>query len=235
MLLLINQLFVSTGSASVVMNNTRVILNDNYQERIQLTNKSTVENVIQIWTTDELNSDAKFGATTEPFIVSPQVFKIKPSEGQSVSLNYIGKDLPQDRESVFHLHMLQIPPVRKSNKSAQQLIVLQKTEIKIFYRPNIKGFNINKIDDYLTFTKNKAGVITCINSSPFFLNIVGGSISQEESAVNGVSEKLSPIMISPYSQHSWSINHSYIKKASKVRYTYVNDQGAFVGKENDIL
>ena len=230
LLILFYLFFVSTASASVVMHNTRIILNDSYQKRIQLTNNDENDNVVQMWTTTELDKEVKFGTKVEPFIVSPQVFKIKSKEGQSISLNYIGNDLPQDRESVFYLHMLQIPPISDASKSTQQIVVLQKTEVKIFYRPKITNFNVNKIDEYLTFKKNSEGTVTCYNNSPFHINIIGGSITSIEEKADS---KLHSIMIKPYSNYSWNAKNgkSNKKYGSKVVFTYVNDQGAFIKKE----
>lgn len=232
-LIFFNLFFVLTASASVVMHNTRIILNDRYQERIQLTNNDDNDNVVQMWTTTELNEDAKFAAEFEPFIVSPQVFKIKSKEGQSISLNYIGEDLPQDRESLFYLHMLQIPPIGKVSKSSQQLVLLQKTEVKIFYRPKITEFNINKIDEYLVFKQDDLGTIKCTNNSPFHINIIGGSIIESE---KNVIVKLHSIMIKPYENHFWSINNNQVidKSEVKVSFAYVNDQGAFIKKEAEL-
>jgi len=87
--------------ASVVMTGTRVIYPGGAKERsIQFSNQDDAPSVVQVWI-DSGNPDSTPETADAPFVVTPPVFRIEPKSGQTARLIFTGKDLPQDRESVF--------------------------------------------------------------------------------------------------------------------------------------
>ena len=122
-------------NASVVMTNTRVIYPSDAKERsVQLTNNDAFPNVVQVWT-DINNPESTPEYADGPFLALPAIFRIEPKRGQLIRLIYSGGELPKDRESVFYLNFLQIPPLSKENAGENQMLVMLKNRVKIFYRP----------------------------------------------------------------------------------------------------
>ena len=128
-------IIVFPSSASVVMTNTRVIYPSDAKERsVQLRNNDSFPNVVQVWT-DINNSESTPENADGPFLALPAIFRIEPNRGQLFRLIYSGDNLPKDRESLFYLNFLQIPPISKDNAGENQMLVMLKNRVKIFYRP----------------------------------------------------------------------------------------------------
>jgi fimbrial chaperone protein len=92
-----------------------------------------------------------------PFIVTPPVFRINPKAGQTVRLVFTGKDLPQDRESVFYLNTLEIPSLNSAYAGQNQMLVMLRNRLKVFYRPpGIEG-SARKAPKQLSFHLESEG------------------------------------------------------------------------------
>ena len=103
-------LLTQAAAASVIINGTRVVYPGNEREvTVKLDNHGTSPALVQAWLDDgdpkvtPENSDA-------PFVLTPPISRIEPHKGQTLRLMYTGKPLPQDRESVFWLNVLEVPP-----------------------------------------------------------------------------------------------------------------------------
>lgn len=58
-----------------------------------------------------------------------------PDSGQTLRIVYTGQGLPGDRESLFHLNVLQIPPRNSSHADRNQMLLMLRNRLKLFYRP----------------------------------------------------------------------------------------------------
>ncbi|WP_272668207.1 fimbrial biogenesis chaperone [Providencia sp. PROV117] len=75
-----------------------------------------------------------------PFVITPPLYRLDPQSSVQLRINRLTNDLPVDRESVFYLNNLAIPP-KKGEKNYQKSVQngLQfavNTRIKLFYRPS---------------------------------------------------------------------------------------------------
>ena len=64
--------------------------------------------------------------------------RMDTNKGQTLRLMYTGGQLPADRESVFYLNVLEVPPRPKAGAEGEQPNYIQfavRTRLKIFYRP----------------------------------------------------------------------------------------------------
>ncbi|MGE6433818.1 fimbrial biogenesis chaperone [Shewanella baltica] len=220
-----------TANASVVMTNTRVIYPSDAQERtIQLTNNDDFPNVVQVWT-DINNSDSTPDNADGPFLALPSIFRIEPKRGQMVRLVYTGTELPKDRESVFYLNFLQIPPLSKSNAGQNQMLVMLKNRVKIFYRPIDIESNSIDVSKKINFDikYDEMGISLVVeNNSPFFASFVNAKI------ISGKQELLAKIdMVEPKAKKVVNIkNQQFVITApTKIEYTLVDDYGGFINGE----
>lgn len=128
-------------NADIVISGTRVIYNESAKEvSVRLENKGVKPLLVQTWI-DKGNEDIAPEKLQVPFTIAPPVFRIEPNRGQSLQVvaTHAGNILPKDRESVFWLNVLEIPP-KSADKEQNQLQLAFKTRIKLFWRPqNLKG------------------------------------------------------------------------------------------------
>ncbi|AMB84222.1 pilus assembly protein [Pseudomonas agarici] len=124
-----------TAQASVIITGTRVVYPANQKEvTIRFENKNQRPALVQVWldTGDE-------GVAPEqarvPFLATPPIFRMEPGKQQVVRLAYTGEPLPTDKESLFWLNMLEVPPKAQDSAESNQLQLAFRTRIKVFFRP----------------------------------------------------------------------------------------------------
>lgn len=227
-------IIVFPSSASVVMTNTRVIYPSDAKERsVQLKNNDSFPNVVQVWT-DINNSESTPENADGPFLALPAIFRIEPNRGQLFRLIYSGGELPKDRESLFYLNFLQIPPLSKDNAGENQMLVMLKNRVKIFYRPVEIKSNPENVGREISFNVNKTngGIeVDVINKSPFYASFVDVKLisgNQELKVPVDMVEPKGNKLIKVYNQQFVSIH------PMKVKFTIVNDFGGFIKYEYEI-
>lgn len=136
-LLLTSLLAGMSANAAVVISGTRVVYNGaEHETTVKLTNKGAQPALIQVW----IDKGEAEGAPTNievPFTVTPPVARIDPDKAQTLRVLYTGEPLPQDKESVFWLNVLDIPPKAGESDEASRnyLQFAIRTRVKLFFRP----------------------------------------------------------------------------------------------------
>ena len=126
-------LLAGVAHAGILIDATRVIYPAGKREvTLALTSKAADPRLIQTWI-DSGEEDTPPEAISAPFIIIPPIFRLNPNQGQSLRIIHTGGALPQDRESVFWLNVLEIPPKPDARSDHIQLTV--RSRLKIFYRP----------------------------------------------------------------------------------------------------
>ncbi|ATM98189.1 molecular chaperone [Yersinia frederiksenii] len=213
---------ISFANASVVMNGSRIIYSAGEKEHsVQLTNNDNFPNAVQVWLD---SGDAKSTPETgkAPFIVTPPFFRIEANAGQTLRLKYTGSGLPTDRESVFYLNFLQVPPVNKAEKN-NKMLVLMRNRIKVFYRPESIAGRVDQVSSALTFSVRQQGkdvVVTGKNPTGFYATLASGEVVGA-----GKKLKMKSEMIAPMSQAQWIIPNSSAPSNATVNFLIVNDFG----------
>ncbi len=102
---------------------------------IHIRNPSDTPSLVQAWL-DAGDPHAKPGESKVPFVMTPPLFRLDPTKGQSLRLVYTHDPLPEDRESLFWLNVLDIPPRAATNPDLpNQLDLAFKHRMKVFFRP----------------------------------------------------------------------------------------------------
>jgi chaperone protein EcpD len=97
--------------ASVVLAGTRVIYPEKEREvTLKLTNEGTSPALVQAWV-DDGNANATPDEAKSPFTLVPPLFRLDPKKGQTLRIIYLREPLPSDRESLFWLNVLEVPPL----------------------------------------------------------------------------------------------------------------------------
>lgn len=124
---------IPAAFASIQISTTRVIYHAAEKNvSVQINNPGKYPVLLQSWT-DDGHPEIRPDALRTPFILTPPLTRVNADAGQTLRLSYTGTPLPTDRESVYWLNVLEIPPV--GEKGSNQIQVAFRSRIKLFYRP----------------------------------------------------------------------------------------------------
>ncbi len=213
---------VNSAFANVVVNGTRVIYPASNKETIvQLINNGNDPALVQSWIDDgDINSTPE--TANVPFLLSPPVVKVSGNAGQQLRIKKLPVSLPTDRESVFYLNVLDIPPTPEHLQGQNTMQLAIKTRIKLFYRPStLQG----SVDDALSAVETKVENqgFRINNTSPFHITIANIS---DEKGQKLLSESL---MVAPFS-NTFAPTKVPVKQGKNYSLLYVDDLGAYKNK-----
>lgn len=121
--------------AGVVIDGTRVIYPSSAREvTVQLSNTGGSPALVQAWI-DRGDPDQAPEDSDAPFVLTPPITRIEPGRGQALRIIATGEEFPQDRESVFWLNVLEVPPAPDADSAENYLQVAFRSRIKLFFRP----------------------------------------------------------------------------------------------------
>ena len=218
------------ANASVVITGTRIIYPADAREvTVKLNNNGNAPALVQAWIDD---GDASFAAQQRPmpFTLTPPVFRIDPAKGQMLRVTYTRDLLPADRESVYWLNVLEIPPKASQAQDQNMLQMAFRSRIKLFFRPaGLKG-NANDAAAQVTWSLTHAGdsqqiVLLAKNPTPYYVNVAGASVQ-----IDGKTHAGAPAMIEPFGQHEFVLKdlHQMPQEPPRVQFQTINDYGASV-------
>lgn len=221
----------SSAMASVVVTGTRIVYPSGSRDvSIRLTNNGEMPALVQTWV-DAGDPKAKPEDLDVPFSISPSIFRVDPTKTQIIRLAFLGATLPQDRESLYWLNVMEIPPKPASSAGENYLQFAIRSRLKIFYRP--AGLKAAPDTASSTVTWSMASTdgtelaIRAKNPSPFYVSFAEirpqFADGVEVGPVNG--------MVPPFGEETFkftSKGSSAPKLPAKVLFKSVNDYGAFV-------
>lgn len=155
--------------SGVYIYGTRVIYPAAQKEvTVQLMNQGDRSALVQAWI-DDGDTQTPPEKLQVPFLLTPPVVKVKGNTGQQLKIKFTKANLPQDRESLFYLNVLDIPPNEIHDSENNKLKFALQNRIKLIYRPaSIKSVNketfsrlhIKRASDGLTVENDSANWLT---------------------------------------------------------------------------
>ncbi|MTD27442.1 fimbrial biogenesis chaperone [Erwinia sorbitola] len=206
-------------SANVIISATRAIyLSEKKEIAVQLLNDGADPSLVQAWI-DNGNPDSTPETAKVPFLLMPPVVKVPAHGGQQLRVKYLGNIPIQDRESVYYLNVLDIPPVPENlqGKNVMQLAI--RSRIKLFFRPAGLKITLNDMISHLTLTAMNKSILIH-NASPYYLTLSALRAGKE----NLLSEGL---MVAPFSQTTLAVKGS-VTRGMPLSVVYLNDYGASI-------
>lgn len=165
--------FASQADASVVIAGTRVIFPSSEREvTIQLTNDSKRPALVQAWL-DDGDSRALPENIDVPFTLTPSIFRMEAGNGQTLRLVHTGEPLPADRESLFWLNVLEVPPKADATEARNRIQLAFRSRIKIMYRPAGLAGNVDDAPSQLDWRVVRIDggyALEASNPTPFVVN-----------------------------------------------------------------
>ncbi len=166
----------SHAHASVVIAGTRVVYHAEEPEAtLKLSNEGKSPALVQSWI-DTGDTKAAPSASNVPFTVSPPIARIDPARGQTLRIIYTGEPLPKDRESVFWLNVLEVPPKPAANEAdVNRLQLAFRSRIKLFFRPRGLEGRSDDAPAKLNWRLKQSGnqpAAEATNPTPYYVSLI---------------------------------------------------------------
>ena len=222
------------AQAEVIVHGTRVLFPGKEREvtvRIQNTGKRPA--LVQAWADDGTNEKSTPEMANAPFVLRPPMFRLYQGKSQVLRILSTAANLPKDRESLYWLNVLDIPPAPSSAKTevdATPINYMQlsvRTRLKLIYRPEgLNAVDAAEAQEHLQWSVVSHGsgwALQANNPTPYYVNLSSVGLS-----ANGQNYPYGDIgLVAPASVAVFplkGLNHK--PAAGDVQFQYVNDQGA---------
>ncbi|MDB5768849.1 MAG: pili assembly chaperone [Collimonas fungivorans] len=221
--------------AGVVIGGTRQIYPaQNREITIQLTNEDKkLPRLVQVWL-DSGDEKITPEQSDVPFTITPPVFRMEAGKSQSLRLVYTREPLPADRESVFWLNVLEVPP--KVDGEESQLRFSFRIRTKVFFRPQgLPGAASDAVSQlrWSLLKTAQGSMLEVQNPSPYH-------VSFQEVALalgNGPDARLNKSdqyeMVAPGGSRRYLLKDivGALPTGAHVQFSTINDYGAFVPEQ----
>jgi chaperone protein EcpD len=216
--------------AGVVVEGTRVVYPAAKREvTINIRNPGDTPSLVQAWL-DAGDPHAKPGESKVPFVLTPPLFRLDPTKVQSLRLVYTHDPQPENRESLFWLNVLDIPPRAAANPDVpNQLDLAFKHRMKVFFRPAGLAGSAADAPARLTWKLlSKDGKLVAIEASnPTAYHV---SLIQVTATAGGHPVIVKADMVDPFASRSFDLPDPVAAPNGTValEYSFVNDYGGNV-------
>ncbi|EDV0378325.1 fimbria/pilus periplasmic chaperone [Salmonella enterica subsp. enterica] len=216
-LLFFSLFFISTANAGVVIYGTRIIYPAEKNEvLVQLMNQGGRSSLVQSWI-DDGDTSLPPEKIKVPFLLTPPVAKVAGDSGQQIKIKKMPNMLPNNKESLFYLNVLDIPPNNPNSTGKNVLKFAMQNRIKLFYRP--KGIAPVNRDTFQKLSmKRTASSYSIQNDTANWVTII-------EVKVNGVKINNESIMLAPLSSADVALKSA---NANQYKMTIIDDHGNYI-------
>jgi P pilus assembly chaperone PapD len=231
-------LSMAAAHASVLITGTRVVFPAQDGEvTVRLTNDGGHPALVESWI-DAGDAQSTPDKADTPFLVTPPLFRMEAHRDQSLRILFTPgrQPLPGDRESLFWLNVLEVPP-RPANGAAgaNYLQLAIRSRLKLFYRPAGLAADPAKAPDTLEFkaVHDAHGYALVVhNPTPYHVTITKLEVTAAGKPFAG-----QPGMVAPLSDLNVPLPGLTIAPAggSLVQYVCINDFGASVALQKPLV
>lgn len=214
--------------ASVVIGGTRVVFPAQDGEvTLRLSNRGDRPALVEAWI-DRGNPQSTPDKSDAPFLITPPLFRMEAHRDQSLRIIATQPQLPLDRESLFWLNVLEVPPKPSATEAAGKNLLqfAVRSRLKLFYRPAQLTGDPVKAAGQLTWKVAAASpgfALEVHNPSPFYITISALSLD-----VGGKQYTADTGMIDPFGTLKLAVKALTQAPAAGVALSYsvINDYGA---------
>lgn len=208
-------LFSPLLSASIVVSGTRVIYpSDSREVSVKVTNMGERPVLIQSWL-DDGDMKSKPENIHVPFVLTPPFNRIDAGKGQTLRISQTDPTLPEDRETLFWLNVLEVPAKNKLLKETNYLQMAFRTRIKFFYRPaGLSGHASDTVKTMKWYSRD--GQITASNLTPYYASLASITLG---------GKKVDGKMVAPFQSQTFNLSG---KQGDTINGEFVNDFGAII-------
>ena len=217
------------AQANVIIAGTRVIFPAQDGEvTVRLSNDNTVPALVEAWV-DDGDPHSTPDKVHTPFLITPPLFRMDAHQDQDLRILATTPNLPADRESIFWLNVLEIPPKPSGDqyKGKNLLQVALRSRLKLFYRPaNLPG-DANKAPGQLTWKVVADGsgfALEAHNPTPYHI-----TVTQTTVQVGGKPYNTDAGMVDPFGTLRLAFKQGPAQApaaGTAINYDIINDYGA---------
>ena len=194
------------------------------QVRIEVLDVGRQPALMQAWI-DAGDAEAPPQDIRVPFVLTPPMARIDPGKSQALSVVFTGPPLPADRESVFWLNVVDIPPRPRTEPGRNYIQFAVRTRIKLLYRPAALHGNPEEAMRALRWREIcRAGQCSVVADNPTAYAIAIVDLRCQAGA-RVVAQHLQGTAL-PFGAARWRVPPS--PRVRSVRYAVINDYGALV-------
>lgn len=223
--------FLVSAHASVVLDATRIILLGHEREAVlKLNNENATPAFVQTWIDrGDLGMDPS--NIQVPFTITPPMARIDAKKSQTLRILFTGEKLPEDRESVFWINVVEVPPkIDATGRNSLQLAF--RSRIKLFYRPSVllgePGTTPSTIGWSIKAIEGKYRM-DITNPTVFHASFAQIKVVMK----NGKNYLTGALMVPPKDTISVAIEGDFsLSDVEKIQYESVNDYGGMVSGES---
>ncbi|HFH2692632.1 TPA: fimbria/pilus periplasmic chaperone [Escherichia coli] len=208
---------VLPAHAGIVIYGTRIIYPaENKEVMVQLMNQGNRSSLLQAWI-DDGDTSLPPEKIQVPFMLTPPVAKIGANSGQQVNIKIMPNKLPTNKESIFYLNVLDIPPNSPEQEGKNALKFAMQNRIKLFYRP--AGIApVNKATFKKLLVSRSGNGLVIKNDSANWVTI-------SDVKANNVKVNYETIMIAPLESQSVNVKSN---NANNWYLTIIDDHGNYI-------
>lgn len=206
--------------AGIVIYGTRIIYPaENKEVMVQLMNQGNRSSLVQAWIDDD-DTSLPPEKIQVPFMLTPPVAKVEANSGQQIKIRIMPNRLPTNKESIFYLNILDIPPNSPEDEGKNALKFAMQNRIKLFYRP-VGVASVNKETFKKLRVNNSSNGLVIKNDSANWVTI-------SDVKANSVKVNYETIMIAPQESQRVDVkNHN----ANSWQLTIIDDHGNYISEK----
>ncbi len=229
----------ASGWASVVIHGTRVVFPSGEKEvSVRVSNEGSSPGLVQVWM-DAGDINIKPDEAKVPFILTPPLFRIEPGKGQTLRMIHTREPMAQDKETVFYLNLLEVPPrpVDLEQDNANFMQMAFRTRIKVFYRPKALDSQemYYRAPAQMAWTVVRDGpgyALEVKNPTPYYFSFISAGLASVTEGGRDVMNEEGG-MVAPGGTARFALKDLKALPAAgqKVKFDFLNDFGGSVSGE----
>ncbi|EPL9568065.1 fimbrial biogenesis chaperone [Providencia rettgeri] len=213
---------------NIIVNGTRFIYPGNEKEiTVQLNNTADRPAIAQAWL-DTGDASETPDTIKTPFQITPPISRVEAKGGQTLRIKLMDKgSIPQDRESLWWLNILDIPPMAKGKESENQnvLQLAIRSRFKFFYRPT--GLGSRELAPEQLVIKSSGKNIIIDNPTPYYITVTKISTDGK----SGLNDKT--VLLEPKSQTTVELKQ-VVRSGSNIVINNINDYGSDIAVKTTV-
>ncbi|EAB2798593.1 molecular chaperone [Salmonella enterica] len=190
--------YAFAGDGGFYLGQTRIVFpSDKKSISLQVTNNGKKDWLLRSWVGQYDDKDK----TKTPFIITPPLYRLDGSSSTQLRINAVNiSKLPTDRESVYRINVMAIPPESKSGTEDNKVDTTSgsiqfalNSRIKLFYRPAALN-NPAMVDTaWQKLTARQQGNMLIIsNPTPYYITLAHIKINGIDTNTNGLDTMVAP-------------------------------------------
>lgn len=238
-LMLCAALGLPVAQAAIFLSHTRlIVLAAEPEASPRVTNEGDKPVLLQVWL-DAGERAADPQGIAVPFVVTPPVLRLEAGSVKHLRLLYTGQGVvPQDRESVYWLNVLEIPPKPQSDTLHNHVQLAFRTRVKVFYRPEGLPMPAGAPHEALMFElqrQGRSGVLSITNPTAVHQTLLDVAIGTGRKQVRATVEQVED-MIAPGQRLKLLVQFDRDEPAPETRvfFSVLDDFGAVIESERDL-